>query len=90
MVARSKASSWHGFIAGQRVRILIETQGATAGEEEIIQAPGTLATITGLANFGKFQGEGVDVVVGEGPRAICNSFDERDLEAIGVVPFARI
>jgi hypothetical protein len=89
MVTCSKAQTWHGFSAGQRVRMLIETRGATADEEEIAYPPGTLATISNLANFGEFQGEGVDVVIGEGDRTICNSFDDRDLEALGGVPFAR-
>jgi hypothetical protein len=67
--------------------MLVETRGATADDEDITHPLGTLATISRLANFGDFQGEGVDVVIGDGDRAICNSFDDRDVEALGGVPF---
>ena len=59
MVRRTTKQSWHGFVSGQRVRMLIETRGATADDREIAHPSGTLATISGLANFGDFQGEGV-------------------------------
>jgi hypothetical protein len=90
MVRHTTKQSWHGFISGQRVRMLIETRGATAGDEEIAYPSGTLATISRLANFGDFQGEGVDVVIGDGCRTICNSFDDRDVEALGGVPFTLV
>lgn len=67
--------------------MLIETRGAADGDEEITHPPGTLAIISALANFGNFQGEGVDVIIGEAARAICNSFDDRDVEMLGGVPF---
>jgi len=67
--------------------MLIETRGATASDEDIMHPSGTMAMISGLANFGKFQGEGVDLVIGEGSRAICNSFDDRDVEKLGKIPF---
>lgn len=69
--------------------MLIDARGATADEEEIVHPAGTLAVISSLANFGELQGEGVDVVIGEEEYAICNSFDERDLEALGGLPFSR-
>ena len=87
MVRPTTKQCWHGFVTGQRVRMLVETRGATADDEEITHPPGTLGTISRLANFGDFQGEGVDVVVGDGDRAICNSFDDRDVEALSGVPF---
>lgn len=90
MVRRTTKQSWHGFVNGQCVRMLIETRGATAEDEEIAYPSGTLATISGLANFGDFQGHGVDVVIGEGDRAICNTFDDRDVSVLGRVPFAPI
>jgi len=87
MVRHTTKQSWHGFVSGQRVRMLVETRGATADDEEISHPSGTLATISRLANFGDYQGEGVDVVIADGDRAICNSFDDRDVEALGGVPF---
>lgn len=87
MVRRTTKQSWHGFVSGQRVRMLIETRGATADDREIAHPSGTLATISGLANFGDFQGEGVDLVIGVGDRAICNSFDDQDVKALGSIPF---
>lgn len=79
--------TWRGFAAGERVVMVIETKGATADDEEISYPAGTQAIIDALANFGEFQGNGVHVVVGRGPRAICNSFDDRDVEVLGRVPF---
>lgn len=90
MVRRIKLQRWHGFVAGQQVRMLVETRGATAADEEITHPPGTLARVGTIADFGEFQGLGVDVVIGERDRAICNSFDDRDVEASGGVPFACI
>jgi hypothetical protein len=87
MVRRTTKQSWHGFVSGQRVRMLIETRGATADDEEITYPSGTLATISTLADFGVFQGEGVDLVIGDGDSAICNSFDDRDVEVLGGIPF---
>jgi hypothetical protein len=68
--------------------MLVETRGATADDEEIAHPSGALATVSALADFGEFQGLGVDVIIGEGDRAICNSFDDRDVETLGIVPFA--
>ena len=90
MVRRTMFQSWHGFVAGQLVRMLVDTRGATADDEEITHPSGTLARVSTLADFGAFQGLGVDVIIGEGDRAICNSFDDRDVEALGSVPFACI
>ncbi len=87
MVGRTTQQSWRGFVAGERVRMRIETRGATASDEDIRHPFGTPAMISGLANFGKFQGEGVDLIIGEGSRAICNSFDDRDVEKLGKIPF---
>lgn len=87
MVRRTARQSWHGFVSGQRVRMLIETRGATADDDEIAHPSGTLATIAGLANFGDFQGDGVDLVIGDGDRTICNSFDDQDIKALGGIPF---
>lgn len=67
--------------------MLVEACGATASDEDIRHPAGTLATISNLANFGDFQGEGVDVVIGEGDRAVCNSFDDRDVVELGKIPF---
>lgn len=90
MVRRTTEKSWRGFVSGQRVRMLVATRGATADDEEITHPSGTLATISGLANFGELQGEGVDLVIGDGDRTICNSFDDRDVEALGIVPFTLV
>jgi hypothetical protein len=79
--------SWHGFVSDQQVKMLVETEGTTADDEQVIHPAGTLARIVALANFGEFQGEGVDVIVGKGAHAICNSFDDRDVEAFGGFPF---
>jgi len=65
----------------------IETRGATGSDEDITHPSGTLAIISRLANFGEFQGDGVDLVIGEGSRAICNSFDDRDVKELGEIPF---
>lgn len=90
MVRHTTKRSWHGFVSGQRVKMLIDTRGATADDEEITHPSGTLAIISGLGNFGAFQGEGVDLVIGDNDRAICNSFDDRDVEALGSVPFTLV
>jgi len=82
--------TWRGFAAGEHVVMLIETKGATADDEEVAYPAGTQAIIDGLADFGEFQGNGVDVVVGRGLRAICNSFDDRDVEVLGRVPFRHV
>jgi hypothetical protein len=78
---------WQGFTAGQRVIMLVETRGATADDDEVTYSAGTCATIAAVVDFGKFQGKGVDVIIGEGDRTICNSFDDRDVEKLGGVPF---
>ena len=90
MVALTTHQTWRGFIAGQRVRMLIETRGATVDDEDISHPPATLATISRVADFGEFQGDGVDLVIGEGNRTICNSFDDRDVEELGRIPFTHI
>ena len=82
--------SWRGFAAGERVIMLIETKGATSDDEEVAYPPGTQATIDALADFGKFQGNGAHIVVGQGNRTICNSFDDRDVEDLGGVPFRHV
>ena len=69
--------------------MLIETKGATADDEEVTYPAGTQAKIDALADFGEFQGNGVDIIVGRGHRTICNSFDDRDVEILGRVPFHR-
>ncbi|MGB7034005.1 MAG: hypothetical protein WBD71_00650 [Xanthobacteraceae bacterium] len=65
MVRQTTSQSWRGFIGGQRIRMLVETRGATADDEEIIYPSGTSATICGVVDFGEFQGEVVDVVIGK-------------------------
>ncbi len=87
MARKTTSTTWHGFAAGQRVTTLIETKGATADDEEVVHPPGTCATIEAIVDFGTFQGEGVDVTIGEGVRAICTSFDNRDIEQLGGIPF---
>lgn len=82
--------SWHGFVAGQHVKMLIETKGATADDEEVTYPPGTRAKIEAVANFGERQGAGVHMTVGDGDRAICNTFDDMDVAKLGRVPFVRI
>jgi hypothetical protein len=86
----STLTTWHGFSAGQRVVMLIETRGATADGEEITHAAGSYATIDDIDDFGRFQGRGVHVTIGEGDRTICNSFDERDEKELGGVPFRSV
>jgi hypothetical protein len=90
MSRRSTSTTWHGFSAGQRVVMIIETKGATADDEEVVYPPGARAIIDALADFGKYQGKGVDVTIGEGDRTICNSFDDRDVEKLGGVPFLSV
>jgi hypothetical protein len=70
--------------------MIIETKGATADDEEVVYPPGARAIIDALADFGKYQGKGVDVTIGEGDRTICNSFDDRDVEKLGGVPFLSV
>lgn len=89
MVSYTAKQSWRGFVSDQEVKMIVETRGATADDEETIYPAGTLARIFRLANFGTFQGEGVDVVIGEGARTICNSFDDRDVE-VGGIPFIAV
>ena len=79
--------TWHGFAAGQRVVMLIETSGATAYGEEITYAAGSYGIIEDIDDFGKFQGKGVHVTIGEGDRTICNSFDDADERELGGIPF---
>jgi hypothetical protein len=50
MVVQTTKQTWRGFIAGQRVRMLIDTRGASADEDEIVHPSGTLATISRLAD----------------------------------------
>ena len=82
--------TWHGFAAGQRIVMLIETRGATPDDDEVMYPAGSYATIDATVDFGTFQGKGVHVVIGEGDRAICNSFDDRDVKELGCVPFYRV
>ena len=82
--------TWRDFSGGQRVVMLIATSGATPADEEITYPAGTYATIHAAADFGKYQGKGVHVIIGEGDRTICNSFDDRDVEEFGGVPFRSV
>ena len=79
--------TWRGFSVGQQVTMLIKTRGATADDEEIEYPAGTFAVVTAVANFGPYQGHGVDLVVGYGHHAICNSLDDRDVNELGRSPF---
>ena len=81
--------SWRGFVAGQRIMMLIETRGDTSNDDEVTYPIGSIGTIDATVDFGAFQGNGAHVIIGEGDRAICNSFDELDLEELGGVPFRR-
>ena len=90
MSRRTTMQTWRGFGAGERVITLIETKGATDEDEEVAYPAGTEAIIDALADFGEFQGNGVHVVVGCGRRSICNSFDDRDVEALGRMPFRHV
>jgi hypothetical protein len=78
---------WHGFILGQQVTMLVETRGATAADHEVAHPIDTSAFIAAIADFGPHQGCGVDLVIGNSDRAICNSFDDRDRDALGHLPF---
>lgn len=90
MSRQTTLQNWRGFASGERIVMLIETKGATADDEEIAHPPGTEATIDALADFGDYQGSGVHITVGRGSRSICNSFDDRDVEDLGGVPFRHI
>jgi hypothetical protein len=90
MSRQTTLQNWRGFAGGERIVMLIETKGATADDEEIAHPSGTEATIDALADFGDYQGNGVHITVGRGPRSICNSFDDRDVEDLGGVPFRHI
>ena len=79
--------TWHGFAAGQHIVMLIETKGATADDEETVYPAGACAKIESVVNFGSYQGNGVHIIIGEGDRTICNSFDDRDVQELGRVPF---
>ena len=85
-----RISTWHDFAAGQAVIMLIETRGATPDDEEVVYPVGSHGTIDATVDFGAYQGKGAHVTIGEGDRAICNSFDDRDVKKFGVVPFRRI
>jgi hypothetical protein len=78
---------WHGFAVGQRIMMLVETRGANGDDIEIEHPVGSSAAIVAIADFGPHQGYGVDVVVGEGNLAICNSFDDSDVDKWGRLPF---
>jgi hypothetical protein len=82
--------TWHNFVAGQRVILLIETRGATADDDEVVYPAGSYGVIDATVDFGMYQGKGAHVIIGEGDRAICNSFDDRDVKEIGLVPFRRV
>jgi hypothetical protein len=87
MSRQTTMQTWCGFAAGERVITLIETKGATDEDEEVAYPAGTEAVVDALSDFGEFQGNGVHVVVGCGHRTICNSFDDRDVEVLGCMPF---
>jgi hypothetical protein len=82
--------TWRGFAGGEHVVMLVETKGATVDDEEVAYPPGTEATIDALADFGDYQGYGVHITVGRGHRSICNSFDDKDVEDLGGIPFRHI
>jgi hypothetical protein len=67
--------------------MLVETKGATACDDDVTYPPGTRGFIDDLADFGEYQGTGVHLIIGEGDRIICNSFDNRDVEKLGQMPF---
>jgi hypothetical protein len=90
MSRQTTMQTWRGFAAGERVVMLIETKGATDEDEEVAYPAGTEAIIDALADFGEFQGNGVHIVVGRGRRTICNSFDDRDVEVLGRMPFRHV
>jgi hypothetical protein len=45
--------TWRGFAAGERVVMLIESKGATAGDEDVAYPARTRAIIEALADFGE-------------------------------------
>jgi hypothetical protein len=49
-----------------------------------------MAVIEALADFGSYQGQGAHLVIGQGERAICNSFDDRDIAELGRIPFRSV
>lgn len=87
MSRRTTLQTWRDFTSGQSVIMLVETKGATVDDGDIVYPPGTPALIAAIMDFGEYQGMGVDVVIGAGERTICNSFDDRDVERSGSVPF---
>lgn len=79
--------AWHGFAAGTRVSMLIETRGATSDDREIAHPIGTCGIVDTVVYFGSYQGYGVHVTIADSDQAICNSFDDLDVQAMGRVPF---
>jgi hypothetical protein len=79
--------TWYGFAAGTRVSTLIETRGATSDDSEIVHPIGAYGTIDAVVYFGSYQGYGVHVTIADGDQAICNSFDDLDIKAMGRIPF---
>jgi hypothetical protein len=90
MSRQTSLQTWRGFAGGERVVMLVETKGATVDDKEVAYPPGTEATIDALADFGDYQGNGVHITVGRGYRSICNSFDDKDVEDLGGIPFRHI
>jgi hypothetical protein len=80
---------WRDFAAGQRIIMLVETRGATADDDEVVYPIGSPGIIDATVDFGAFQGKGAHVTIGVGDRAICNSFDDGDVEELGAIPFRR-
>jgi len=85
----TKPRDWHGFKVGDKIVMLIQTFGETPDSEEVAYSAGSFARIDAIRHYGKVQGWGVDVGIGDGDRTIVNSFDDRDVrdEFAGCVPF---
>lgn len=69
-----------GFRAGQRVRMLVETMGADANDEERTYPVGTEAVIDTIEYLNEKQGVSFALVIGptDGDEAIVNCFDQED------------
>jgi len=67
--------------------MLIKTSGATSDDREIVHPIGAQGIVDAVVYFGSYQGYGVHVIIGEGDRAIANSFDDLDVKAMGQIPF---
>ena len=83
-------TEWHGFKAGDRVVMLIETMGETDDGDEVVFAAGTTALIDQVDWFGPSQGSGVHMTIGTGDLSIVNVFDDEDVGFYGHVPFTKV